>query len=201
MLTLENVAKSFGGVPVLESVSLAVGPGEVWCLTGPSGLGKSTLLEIMAGLLPPDRGTVRRAAPAGFMFQDDVLLPWLKAADNLAYILPPDLDPAAAAERVAGWLDRFGLPAGQYPAALSGGMRRRLSLARTLASGRRLLILDEPFAFLDEAWQARVAEAVAAQAGAGAAVVLASHTTEPLAGFTHRHLPLGSSPIVIGASR
>ncbi len=200
-LGLMAVGKSHGGRVIVASASLKIAGGETLCLTGPSGFGKSTLLEMMAGLQAPDQGRVVRNTPVAFMFQDDVLIPWLTAGDNLRYILPPGLPPDAARERVANWLGRFGLDGNQYPPAMSGGMRRRLSLARALASGRKTLILDEPFAFLDEAWQTAVAGEIKAQAAAGAAVVLASHTTRPLGEIDSaglRVIPLDRSPIHLG---
>jgi ABC-type nitrate/sulfonate/bicarbonate transport system ATPase subunit len=179
MLELSEVAKSYQGRVVVASASLKLSAGQALCLTGPSGIGKSTLLEIMAGLTKPDKGLARRDSPAAFMFQDEALIPWLTAAANIGYILPPERSSAADARRIARWLDRFGLSGDRFPAAMSGGMRRRLSLARTLAAGRRLIILDEPFAFLDQAWQSAVAEEIMSQAEQGAAVVLASHSTLP----------------------
>jgi ABC-type nitrate/sulfonate/bicarbonate transport system ATPase subunit len=186
----------------VASASLAVARGEVVCLTGPSGIGKTTLLEMIAGVLSPDRGSVRRATPPALMFQDDALVPWLSAGDNIAYILPPRLGAAEVGGIAARWLERFGLEGDIFPAAMSGGMRRRLSLARTFASGRELILLDEPFAFLDEAWQGRVAEELALRAAAGAGILLATHSTAPLASALSlaaplRRIAVEESPIVI----
>jgi NitT/TauT family transport system ATP-binding protein len=202
MLELKGAAKSRGGKPVVASATLRLGPGELLCLSGPSGIGKSTLLEMMAGILSPDAGSVRREVPASLAFQDDALIPWLTAEANIRYILPRELPPEKAARRAAFWLPRFGLQAGEYPSAMSGGMRRRLSLARAFAAGRKLLFLDEPFAFLDESWQKAVAEEIAAQVEAGAGIVLASHSTEPfslscLARLPCRFFTLTETPVVL----
>jgi ABC-type nitrate/sulfonate/bicarbonate transport system ATPase subunit len=172
------------------------------CLTGPSGIGKSTLLEMAAGILRPDKGTVCRQASVALMFQDDALIPWLTAEANIGYILPAGVSPSEGARRAAIWLRRFGLESWQYPPAMSGGMRRRLSLARTFAAERPLLILDEPFAFLDEDWQTVVAEETARHAANGGAILLASHTTAPfspasLAKATYRVVPVEETPIII----
>lgn len=176
MLRLANVSRRFGQKQIIASATLAVAPGEIVCLTGPSGIGKTTLLEMMAGILSPDSGTIERQAEPALMFQDDVLIPWLTAKANITYILPDSLSPDAAAGIASEWLAFFDLEEGQYPAGMSGGMQRRLSLARTFASGRKLLLIDEPFAFLDEAWQEKVAKEMAAFTVKGAGIVLTSHT-------------------------
>lgn len=180
MLELLGVGKAFGGKAVIESASLTLAAGGILCLTGPSGVGKTTLLEIMAGVTRPDRGTVKRDADAALMFQDDVLIPWLTAEEAIRYILPTDMAEQEQKERAAFWLTKFGLECGIYPAAMSGGMRRRLSIARTFAAARRLILLDEPFAFLDEDHCRLIAEEMAAHAQAGCAIVLTSHTAAPL---------------------
>ncbi|MDR2503891.1 MAG: ATP-binding cassette domain-containing protein [Deltaproteobacteria bacterium] len=180
MLELVKVRKSYAGQMVVAEASLRLAAGEALCITGPSGAGKSTLLEIMAGLIRPDGGLVRRAAPASLLFQDDALIPWLTAAENLAYILPRRLDEAEKTARIRRWLERFGLDGHIYPPAMSGGMRRRLGLARLFASARPLLLLDEPFAFLDQAWQEVAAREMAVAVTAGAALVLTSHDLDPL---------------------
>lgn len=180
MLELSGVRKLYGGRVVIESARLALAAGEILCLTGPSGVGKTTLLEIMAGVTRPDRGTVKRDAEAALMFQDDVLIPWLTAEETIRYILPSSMTEQAQRERAAFWLGRFGLEGGMYPAAMSGGMRRRLSIARTLAAGRSLILLDEPFAFLDEGHCRLIAEEMAAHALAGCGIVLTSHMATPL---------------------
>lgn len=202
MLELLGVVKSFGGKAVIESATLSLAAGEVLCLTGPSGVGKTTLLEIMAGVTRPDRGTVKRDADAALMFQDDVLIPWLTAEEAIRYILPPSMAEHKQREHAALWLDKFGLERGTYPAAMSGGMRRRLSIARTFAAGRRLILLDEPFAFLDEDHCRRIAEEIAAHARAGCGIVLTSHTASPLENpvFSHvalRFAEVWHSPVVL----
>lgn len=202
MLELDGVGKSYGGKTVIESASLSLAAGEIICLTGPSGVGKTTLLEIMAGTARPDRGTVRRSVEAALMFQDDVLIPWLTAEETIAYILPPALTHGEEKTRAAFWLEKFGLERGMHPAAMSGGMRRRLSLARTLAADRPLILLDEPFAFLDERYCRIIAGEIAAHAAVGRGVVLTSHTALPLMpphfpGPPPRFIAVERAPVII----
>lgn len=177
LLSFGNVSKRFGKKQVIDSVTLSVSAGEMVCLTGPSGVGKTTLLEMMAGVVLPDSGTIERQTAPALMFQDNALIPWLTAKANIRYILPDCLAPDAADAIAREWLAFFDLEEGQFPAGMSGGMQRRLSLARTFASGRKLLLMDEPFAFLDEAWQKKVAKEMVAFTVKGAGIVLTSHTT------------------------
>jgi ABC-type nitrate/sulfonate/bicarbonate transport system ATPase subunit len=172
---LAGVTKSLGGKEIIKKASLSLWGGRALALTGPSGVGKTTLLEILAGLTRPDSGGVFLKTEAALMFQDDAQVPWLTARDNLLFVAPEGIDRSEAVENALKWLDAFELPAGVYPGAMSGGMRRRLNLARVLYAGRPILILDEPLAFLDESWRERVAERVAAAARGGAAVALSDH--------------------------
>ncbi len=164
VVALRGVSKVFGnGVVALENVDLAVRPREFVTLLGPSGCGKSTALRLIAGLGAPTRGTIAwdgapRAAGAssqdiGFVFQEPTLMPWANVADNVA--LPLKLKGLAPARRrplVADALDRVGLArfSAAYPRELSGGMKMRVSIARALVTGPKLLLMDEPFAALDE---------------------------------------------------
>ncbi|MBG0775906.1 MAG: ATP-binding cassette domain-containing protein [Desulfovibrionaceae bacterium] len=193
MIELFDVSKSVAGRPVIASATLVVPPGRCLCLAGPSGCGKTTLLEIAAGLVRPDRGRVRLGSPrVGYLFQDDVLVPWLGARGNIAYVLD---GPARERRRVAGeWAERFGLPPSVPPPSMSGGMRRRLNLARTFATRPDVLLLDEPFAFLDDHWQEVLLAETAAAMERGAAVLLVTHQTRPLAGLDCDLLELDRDP-------
>jgi len=161
-VSLRAVGKSYAnGVVALDRLDLDVRPGEFVSLLGPSGCGKSTALRIIAGLSEPTSGEViwpRPDAPAsereiGFVFQEPTLMPWTTVAGNVR--LPLDLqriDAATAASRVAAALARVGLSdfADVYPRELSGGMKMRVSIARALVTESMLLLMDEPFAALDE---------------------------------------------------
>jgi NitT/TauT family transport system ATP-binding protein len=149
---LQQVARRFGDVTALDDLSLTVGSGEVLALVGPSGCGKSTLLELLAGLQAPDAGTVL-AEPAAYMPQRDLLLPWRSALANAALALEcAGVGKAEARQQAQPLFDRFGLGGFEKsrPYELSGGMRQRVALARTFLAGRPLLLLDEPFASLDQ---------------------------------------------------
>jgi NitT/TauT family transport system ATP-binding protein len=149
---LQQVTRRFGEVTALEGLSLTVASGEVLALVGPSGCGKSTLLELLAGLQPPDAGQVA-AEPAAYMPQRDLLLPWRSALANAALALEcAGVGKADARREAQPLFDRFGLGGFEKarPYELSGGMRQRVALARTFLAGRELLLLDEPFASLDQ---------------------------------------------------
>jgi len=157
MIALSGIAKRFpNGVQALDDLSFSVNRGEFVSLLGPSGCGKSTALRLAAGLLTPDAGAVTYAEgkpQIGFVFQDHTLMPWVDALTNAR--LPLDLkrmprDQADA--RASAALARVGLSGFErsYPRELSGGMKMRVSIARALAAGPQLLLLDEPFAALDE---------------------------------------------------
>ena len=139
---------------VLAGVSLDVGPREFVTLLGPSGCGKSTVCNVVAGLVRPDAGTVTVGGTGGvaYMQQKDLLLPWYTVLDNAVLGLEIQGTPRAAAhDEARAMLRRFGLDGFEraYPATLSGGMRQRVALVRTLLCRRDLLVLDEPFGALD----------------------------------------------------
>jgi NitT/TauT family transport system ATP-binding protein len=153
-------------IPVLDDLSLAVRPGELLCLLGPNGCGKTTLLRILAGLDAPDDGEVlvdgaaadrqsdlQRIRPAvGIVFQEPRLLPWKTATQNIAICLAPlGLSGDHANRRAAEYLDLVGLHGfgGYHPTQLSGGMQQRAAIARALAVEPAILLMDEPFSALD----------------------------------------------------
>ena len=159
LVEMENVAKTFAnGTVALDGLTLTIRAGSFTSLLGPSGCGKSTALRLMAGLGEPTRGDVRLAATTarrdiGFVFQEPTLMPWATVFDNV--FLPRRLAGRSRADahaEIARALDLVGLDgfADAYPRELSGGMRMRTSIARALVTGPRLLLMDEPFAALDE---------------------------------------------------
>jgi NitT/TauT family transport system ATP-binding protein len=156
------VAKRFsGGRTALAGLDLAVEPGEFLSLVGPSGCGKSTALRLIAGLTPPSAGRVRwdggdglpDAGAVGFVFQEPTLMPWARVLKNVTLPLTLARAPKAEAEaRARDALALVGLDGVEraFPRELSGGMRMRVSIARALVMRPRLLLMDEPFAALDE---------------------------------------------------
>lgn len=150
MVELQDVSLSFDGKAVLSNVSVHIPPGAHAAIMGASGVGKTTLLRVIAGLLKPDSGRVRVHTPRrAMLFQSPRLLPWLTALENVNTVLS---DGPHTLPEAMNWLQRVGLgaAAGKYPAELSGGMLARVALARTLAYGGNLVLLDEPFQGLDE---------------------------------------------------
>ena len=164
-LSLENITKTFSvGTEALAPTSLELSNGEFVALVGPSGCGKSTLLRIAARLMEPTSGTVSGTASRdhskfGFVFQDPTLMPWATVLENVA--LPLHLNHSSkkdAADRSTRVLEWVGLSdfAHAYPRELSGGMKMRASIARALVQQPELLLLDEPFAALDEFTRAQL---------------------------------------------
>ena len=164
LLTLRRVGKTFANsVVALDQLDLAVREGEFVALLGPSGCGKSTALRLIASLSEPSRGEVIWSSEAreprqnshaiGFVFQEPTLMPWATVFANVFLPLRLEgIDERTAAPRIARVLERVGLAdfAKTYPRELSGGMRMRVSLARALVTDPQLLLMDEPFAALDE---------------------------------------------------
>jgi NitT/TauT family transport system ATP-binding protein len=165
ILVVENIVKRFetqdGVLVAVDDVSFNVVPGEFLSVIGPSGCGKSTLFNIMGGLLGDYDGrimvggeTVRGPHPSiGMIFQEESTFPWRTVLDNVAF--PLEVAGVAKAERhdrARHFVDLVGLGGFErrYPSELSGGMRQRVSMARTLASEPKILLMDEPFAALDE---------------------------------------------------
>ncbi len=168
---LTHITKNFTTTPVLDNINLTVNRGEFVSLIGPSGCGKSTLLKLVAGLEPPTTGDIRvngiepkAARPLiSFVFQDATLLPWRTVERNIALSL--ELEGSTrfkARETTTKLLDLVGLThvAASYPRQLSGGQKMRVSIARALATKPRLLLMDEPFAALDEITRDRMNEEI-----------------------------------------
>jgi len=160
-ITVEGVGKAFGTVQALVDVDVRIGAGEFVSVIGPSGCGKTTLLKIIAGLVAADRGRVRvgerevtgPGPECSVVFQDFALLPWASVQRNVEFgLLLRGLASEQRVERAHRAIARVGLGGFEdaYPAQLSGGMQQRVGLARALAVNPRVLLMDEPFASIDE---------------------------------------------------
>lgn len=201
-LSIEHLR--FGARVLFEGFQLHVAPGETLALIGPSGVGKSTLIRILAGV---ERGfdghalidgqPAAEAPRPGLVFQDARLLPWASCAQNLSLVCPD-----ASAARIAAALAAVGLAgvAEDWPRQLSGGMQRRLGLARALLVNPQLLLLDEPFVSLDRAVVRDLQTLVAGLiARSRATAVLVSHDPGDAARLAHRVVLLDGRPVRIVA--
>jgi NitT/TauT family transport system ATP-binding protein len=193
----------------IESIDARVAAGSFMSVIGPSGCGKSTMLRIIADLLPADAGTVtadgtptselRRRGEIGFVPQSPALLPWATARDNVMALqrLGPRSN-GLDADAARNWLARVGLDpedADKLPHQLSGGMQQRVALARAFALAPSLLLMDEPFASLDELTRATVRDTLAdLWASAGTTVVFITHSIEEAVLLADRVMVMGGHP-------
>lgn len=203
-LSLSRVERRFGETGlVLSPLDLRIASGEFVALLGPSGCGKSTLLRILAGLDQPDQGEMKveehgRRFFRGFVFQDATLVPWRSVLSNVA--LPLELIGRSVRESRAQALDalaRVGLAdaAARFPMQLSGGMRMRVSLARALVTQPSLLLLDEPFAALDEESRHSLQDELYRQwRNLGMTVVFVTHAVAEAAYLATRTIVFSSRP-------
>jgi putative hydroxymethylpyrimidine transport system ATP-binding protein len=180
-VTVEGARLDYGGTPLFRDLDFTLPPGGWTCLLGPSGVGKSSLLRLIAGLLPTAGGKIRCSdggAIAGriaWMGQTDGLLPWLSVLDNVTLGARLRGD-RADRDRALTLLEEVGISrlAGRLPATLSGGQRQRTALARTLMEDRPLVLMAEPFSALDAITRTRLQE-LAARVLAGRTVLLVTH--------------------------
>ena len=211
MIELERVTREFvtpsGGLYcTLRDVSLTVPAGAFVAVVGPSGCGKSTLLNIVAGLLAPTEGRVRVAGQdlaglnrrATYMFQQDALLPWKNVRENVALgLLLAGIPRDEANRRAREWLARVGLQAfaSHYPSQLSGGMRKRATMAQNWIIDREIVLMDEPFSALDVHTRQRMeTELLGLWEGSRKTVVFVTHDLEEAIALADEVVVLSAGP-------
>jgi NitT/TauT family transport system ATP-binding protein len=213
LLALHGVAKVFpSGTLALANLDFDVRAGEFLSLLGPSGCGKSTALRIIAGLSPPSQGSVGwlaeglaadKTSRIGFVFQEPTLMPWASVFDNVA--LPLVLKRVAGetvTKRVSGVLERVGLVkfAKAFPRELSGGMLMRVSIARALVTEPQLLLMDEPFAALDEITRFKLNnDLLRVWQATGTTVIFVTHSVFESVYLSNRILVMSARPGRISA--
>lgn len=200
--TLRGVVRRYGGkqpVHALGPIDLDLAPGEFFSVVGPSGCGKSTLLDVLSGLGDPSEGSVSFEGETlsgtvpdgvGVVFQEDASFGWLTVRDNVAFGLRrAKLGRAEVAQRVDRAVEFMGLAqfASHYPAQLSGGMRQRMCIARTLVQQPRLILLDEPFGALDQQTRLLMGdELLRLWRETGATILLITHALDEAAMLSDR---------------
>ncbi len=192
LVLVRELEKSFNGEKILEGIGLEVKRGEVIGLVGPNGTGKSTLVKILAGVEMADSGEVSVRGNLSIVYQEDYLLPWKRLRDNLCLGLKfrgKDCEPLEVSKRLG--IEEF---LEKYPKEVSGGTRRKASIARALLLDFDVLILDEPFTGLDQASKESLLSIIRELANSGKAVLVVSHQLEELFRVADRVYVLGGRP-------
>ena len=202
-ISLERIGLEFAGKPLFHELSLRLVGAQTTCILGPSGCGKSTLLKLIAGVSSlPFSGKITFSSgqaqhPVAWMGQNDLLLPWLSLLDNvlLGARLRRERTPERE-EKALALIEQAGLSGYEsaLPGTLSGGMRQRAALLRTLMEERQILLMDEPFSALDALTRVRL-QNLSAQLTQGATVVLVTHDPMEALRLGHRVLVLAGTPI------
>ncbi len=188
-MTIEHLSFSFDEKSIFDDFSLRIQDGSITALMAPSGCGKTTLLRLIVGLIQPQSGNIdTNGKSVGIMFQEPRLFGQLTALQNVMLVIK---DQATKRERAMQLLQAFGVAdaADKYPEELSGGMAKRVSLARAIAYDPEILLLDEPFSALDEDTKAGVI-ATAKQLLRGKTVLLVTHDAQEAAAFADRTVTL-----------
>lgn len=206
IIRMDRVSRRFGRqVLAVDNMSLSISEGEFISFLGPSGCGKSTALKMIAGLLPVSAGTITITPPKGkseqdlaFVFQEPTLMPWATVFDNvflplrLAGVNRADAEPRVTQTLTEVGLSRF---AGSYPRELSGGMKMRVSIARAMVTRPRILLMDEPFAALDEMTRSKLNNDVVRLAkDHGLTVVFVTHSVFEAVYLSTRVIVLAARP-------
>lgn len=184
MIEIKNLSLSYEGEEVIRNFSLHVKKGEKIALMGPSGCGKTSLLRCVSGLVRPDKGSVSCRGQISCVFQEPRLLPWLSAVKNINAVLS---DSPATEPEALKWLKAVGLgeDAHKLPSQLSGGMQQRLNIARALAYGGDILLLDEPMKGMDSETARSVARLIR-DSSRDKTVILVTHDEEEAGVFADR---------------
>jgi NitT/TauT family transport system ATP-binding protein len=211
-LEFDRVTKSFGDVPVVQETSLAIEPNSLVVFLGPSGCGKTTMMRMIGGLDMPSSGVIRLegvpvAGPGrrtGMVFQSYSSFPWLTVAGNIDFGMQyrDDLTAAERRDRVKHYLKLIGLEdfAETYPSRISGGMRQRLAIARTLAAGSPVLLMDEPFGALDALTREKLqVELRQIQMREAKTIIFVTHDVEEAVFLADRIIMLSSRPAAVVA--
>lgn len=199
-LHIRHLSKKFHTKRVIEDLTLSFPSPGITVLMGPSGCGKTTLLQLLAGILKPDAGHMEGIGDqrTAFVFQEDRLLPWRNALDNMLVVTPDPAPPAPVRERAQQLLAQMDLPdaGSKMPAELSGGMRQRVAIARAILYDAPFYFLDEPFKNLDRKRRRAVMELLYT-ALREKNVLLVTHDVEEAATLADRVLLLGGPPLCL----
>ena len=178
MIRVTNVTKQFDEVQALDEINLDIATGEFITIVGPSGCGKSTLLRIIAGLIKPTTGQTLKKGKGAFVFQDSALLPWRTVQGNVELLMELEkVNKSEREDKASLVLNKVGLTGFEksYPHQLSGGMKMRLSLARSLVLNPEYLLLDEPFAGIDPIAIEEVKDTILKLKNSGIGIIVTDH--------------------------